>query len=958
MPKIKKSNVDKGRLKQMNFIPSNKTPEIKKIESVVKMEKKYKRSMDKEMPGNIFQNSYTNKLNSLPPGDIDRMFIDLLSDEEKLRIAGPREIKESSSSKTSTRSGVNSSFLGPNYSKGILCMTCMDKNCTGHAGKITFPKPIIEPLHVEFVCDIVQCMCHNCGAFLLSNDNYKTYQTFSKKEIRDICSTSIYNCPVCDKPSHLIHVMRSHCDKYGVIIYKSGSTGPYGGVKHSKELDLMPVSVLSTLLDLAYKYDAVKKYESGHVSVQDVFKYNFDVRNLITSILLVIPPNVRSTFTVNRFEVDSLTKGYSAVIKANKELISDPTNIEKYHNLVMLVRTLTKKTETSGRDITVNYVQRNTRMKVKLSTKISKGGPRDIDSVSKTLGGKDGTYRLSVPSVRSGNVIKAKLTIDKRLPHGSVKLPRDTFFTLGIEVAVTEDNLQDVYKLKEKSKDYPSGYIRQIKKKGSNIWKRYIGETIEVGDEVLRNLQVNDIVLVIRFPALFKRSIGCYRALIHDDPLNKTVSVSYSDLEGMNGDCDGDTVVVRAISKEEHIASVAKWMAPEDSYVSGSSGSYVGGLVMDSLAGAILMSKRYMEKDAMSDEDMRFYMASFIKDPADIEQAIESLDRRLNNIKSKYENYENFSNRSPRMLLSSVLPEGLFYESPDDFLVIIDGIIMTDVGKGHFGSSSNCIALTIMRHFDNLTAMQTMSKAQWLTSLWINYYGVSYGIPDIFPDTLDKSVRNASNSSYDEVRLNMIETEMKLREAGEDDKLINDVLLKLSDQLNAENFKRIDPLFPDGTNTRTIMETGKFSKGILTQCNLAVGPVVYFNERLKLAMRGERVFPFHPRRRPDDITPPEERGFYKSAYNYGITPSEYIGSLAAGLGASILGNIGTATHGETHNHIALCTGDIITDNGSLISSDGKLLSLSSGPQEYDPQKLGVKRIDIASFVAKLNHESV
>jgi DNA-directed RNA polymerase II subunit RPB1 len=67
--------------------------------------------------------------------------------------------------------GVISLRMGPGESMRLRCQTCGSgtNQCVGHYGSLHMPKPVLNIVFSNAICDVLRCVCFQCSRVLLNN---------------------------------------------------------------------------------------------------------------------------------------------------------------------------------------------------------------------------------------------------------------------------------------------------------------------------------------------------------------------------------------------------------------------------------------------------------------------------------------------------------------------------------------------------------------------------------------------------------------------------------------------------------------------------------------------------------------------------------------------------------------------------------------------------------------------
>ena len=930
------------------------------------------------VPMNQAQVEFEQNLESQPQEEVYSVGVRLLSEEQKARLAGNRIIRKPD--KTTDQEAVNSLSMGNSSYSMKLCTTCANKECSGHFGIIRLATEIITPYLVGSVVAIVQSQCPYCGAFVVPLDFYKLRSDgANRKTLVDAATTYSGPCPACESVrdptvfGDRIQIRYNDSVAYNMIIYNEPIITERG-IKFSKSRSLLPLSYVKRALERVYDYHTNKK-KGDPPSVLDMLGYRIDPRDMIMSSVLVIPPVTRATIMVHGSEADILSKVYSKIIKVNQSVSTYPSDVKSYIAITQAVALLYKKSESTVRELQLdytdpfksltsrkldpsdpNYREQSATQRVTIPAFKPKVLDKNIKSIQAQLAGKEGKYRSSATAWRAANVARFILSPCNDLPRNWIRIPRFCAFNNTVDVDVTESNIKMIKSLRKKSHEYPAGRLYQVWAPGAVAPSNDPKAKILVGGRVTRYVMEGDLCVYTRYPVIYKGSISVAFITFFREEDGYTNCVELPDVndEKLHGDHDGDTLVLRFISDANATASAAEWMEPSNNFLSVNDGSHLGGLIMDTLAGSIVMSELYDESEALSEEDFSFYLESFAK-KGDIPDLIRNLHSRLERIKETYPGeYDSISPWSPRILLSSVLPEGLCKTT--DGIKIIDGVLLSNANKHHFGNSTSAVAINIIQQFDAYAASDMIDKATWLCNRWIDYFGLTYGPNDVFNEEYDE-IHDQMQEEYQKISDMMFVYMFNSSEAGLDQGDVDQSAMGISSKIHGyfENSTR-GKLWQKPESANIMMKTGKLNYVLQSQILGCVGQAKFGNGFIdKVCNEGRRTSTCYPIRPKGSVLPPEEIAFVGGCYARGIKARDYELLAAGAMFASIAQNKDTGRTGDLFNKQSQANGGFMTENGVIVSTDGKVMSLTTNDTGINNVKVGSK-LDVESYAEKISYE--
>ena len=207
---------------------------------------------------------------------------------------------------------------------------------------------------------------------------------------------------------------------------------------------------------------------------------------------------------------------------------------------------------------------------------------REYTSLTARLSSKEGRVRANLMGKRANSTARCVITPDDRLALGEIGVPASVAKTLTKDVKVTSYNKQQLELLLEQGK------IRYIRKPdGSRIDTSIRKPSLEVGWNVERSMQNEDVVLFNRQPSLHKMSMMAHtvRILPYD-----TFRMNVACTSPYNADFDGDEMNVHFPQTIMAEAEAREIMCVQNQIVSPQSNKPVIGLIQDGLLGMFLLS--------------------------------------------------------------------------------------------------------------------------------------------------------------------------------------------------------------------------------------------------------------------------------------------------------------------------------------------------------------------------------
>jgi DNA-directed RNA polymerase beta' subunit len=450
-----------------------------------------------------------------------------------------------------------------------ICETCKEgyQICPGHFGHIELNEPIIHPLYLKNVVDLLNLICVKCFRFIWSDEKIKLHRlnkVFGSVRYKKLIGilkkqTNLSICCHCREPQPKY--------KYNQI---DGSISMMHKDKKNK------VSIILETHEIKRMFEGIPDED---VELLGFTTDVFHPKNLILTVWPVIPSSSRPYIIVDdKYGDDDLTLHLHDMVKINNLLSEEnrknlpESKIQKnIQNLKFKIATYCnnsacKATHSKGKPI--KGIKERLQGKGAL-IRNSLSGKRG-DGTARTVIGPDPTLKmgeLAVPIEIAKNLtIPERVTVfnithlQELVDSGKANfvLTKNETIKINLEHALTEKGtplLRDdvIYRtmkdtegefkilvktgreiLKDGDKILRDGkFLSNVKPKGV---KKYI---IKVGDVVERQLRNGDIVLLNRQPTLHKASMQGMKIVIRE---GKTFRFNLSITKGYNADFDGELV--------------------------------------------------------------------------------------------------------------------------------------------------------------------------------------------------------------------------------------------------------------------------------------------------------------------------------------------------------------------------------------------------------------------------------
>ncbi len=388
---------------------------------------------------------------------------------------------------------------------GIRCRTCYGNfvTCVGHFGHIELAKPVIHPLFVRFVYNVLRAFCKNC---------YK-YLSKEKKSLKSLLKSLPSKCPHCGKEQPKIELVL-----------------PYTIKIDEKEVDK----------------GELKEFLSK-IPNEELEKAGIKIRpeHVILNVILVPPPRIRPSIVLETGErsEDDLTHKLVDILRVNKNflealeagvpefIVKDFSELLQYHVATFYDNELSNVPPARHR-----------------SGRVLKGLVQRLEA-------KEGRFRYNLLGKRVNFSARAVISPDPYIDIDEVGVPLEFAKILTVPEVVNEENKEFLKILVLNADKWPgANYV--IKPDGTKIKimeknKNLIAEMLDVGWIVERHLLNGDVVLFNRQPSLHRMSMLAHKVVVMP---GKTFRINLCTTIPYNADFDGDEMNLHVLQSKEAMA--------------------------------------------------------------------------------------------------------------------------------------------------------------------------------------------------------------------------------------------------------------------------------------------------------------------------------------------------------------------------------------------------------------------
>jgi len=851
------------------------------------------------------------------------------------------------------------------------CVTCgeTEKKCIGHFGHINLNIDILHPLFHKLIILILKCICYKCSRILLSKNQLELNNLLKfNKQVRfnkivekmdkiDYCS----HCETL-QPKYIFCTQ----DKHFYMIFK---------IDGENLRMQMFESEIRKIFENVIKDD---------ISLLGFDTQNFHPKNLILSVLPVIPPVARPFIIADNMTCDDdLTIQYQEIVKANHHIGDPSTNDSKRTKFIHSLKFKIKSLFDNSGD----------------RQRVSNGRP--LKGIKKRLTGKEGLIRNNLMGKRVDKSARTVIGPDPTLNVDEIAIPHEIADILCYPIRVNNLNFDYVNDLIKKGnvnfvlRDDNSvrinmkyatmnqgtklqfgdivigkGCRRMIRfesqifslKEGEKIYRN--GEIIEnikvntykdfqlkTGDIIERKLQDGDILLLNRQPTLHRGSMIAQKIKIKK---GKTIRLNLAITKSFNADFDGDEMNLHCPATPETEAELRILSNLSENIISNQSSKANIVIVQDSLLGAYLMT---MKKTGPIPRENFFQIASAL-----IPDSLKSMDTKIKKYRKKL-NITNKDYYDGRILFSLLLPDDLFLidhnkvDILEPIMIIEEGILIQgSIGKSNLSSSNKSLISLIFHEYGKDRCQRFLNEVQFLTNHFLIWYGFSIGIEDCKVTKKDEIQRNISKAFIKAKSIQEHTQNEKIKELY--------VLYALSGARDTGMSIAKNALGEDNNFLKTVISGAKGDYFNIAQITGLLGQQNLNGERIQpLLTNYSRTLPHYPIEKKDytEDMEFESAGFIRSSFIHGLNPREFFFHAMTGREGITDTAMKTATSGYIQRRMIKIAEDVqVKYDGTVRNSANNIIQMCYGENFLDPSHTIFKNgnalpCDVSRIIQKINY---
>ncbi len=447
------------------------------------------------------------------------------------------------------KGGLNDPRMGPS-GQGV-CVTCKydGQYCDGHPAHIDLAEQVFHPLFLQYVKNILDCICIGCSNLLISKESEKLKQILrikSKKnrfhKVHELASKAKFCLRQQQGCGSRVSKIKVEIKKSTSVINIFSETDTIdvdekgGPDKKKQRINLTPELITEILDNISDEDCRIMGIDPERSRPSDMIHKVFHVPPVH------VRPSLRGDFRGGSTMEDGLTHKLADIIKSNtrinKQKETNNENSSKYSKDHAYLLQYNIATYYDPDMITVPKAD---------------GKGAQFKPLVDRYKGKSGRIRGNIMGKRGNFNARTVITSDPTISANQLGVPKKIAMNVTFPEYVTPYNYDKLTKLVKNGSDVYPGANYVYRASASNagrpakpIYLKFRKEKIvlQYGDVVERHLHDGDIVLLNRQPTLHKQSMMGHRIKVIDDESLLTFRLSVAVTTPYNADFDGDEMNV------------------------------------------------------------------------------------------------------------------------------------------------------------------------------------------------------------------------------------------------------------------------------------------------------------------------------------------------------------------------------------------------------------------------------
>jgi DNA-directed RNA polymerase subunit A' len=736
---------------------------------------------------------------------------------------------------------------------GQKCGTCGSTagRCPGHFGHIELAEPVLHIAFVDEINRLVQTTCRTCGRILLPQEELDAYRvrlnsrtdftpTLVEATAKEIVTKAkkVKLCPHCGKQQYQIEFTKPTI--FHEITEEGGATR------------LLPVAIRERL-------------ERVTNDDLELLSFNWKAARpewFVLQVLPVPPLTVRPSITLEsgiRSE-DDLTHKVVDVLRVNQR-VRESKESGTPHLIVQDLVDLLHYHVTTFFDNEVSGIPQ-----------AHHRSGRPLKTLSQRLKGKEGRFRGSLSGKRVDFSSRTVISPDPNLDIGEVGVPLEVAKKLTIPERVSPWNTDALKALVVRGPFEHPGANYVIRPDGVKIRldfasdRQALADSLASGYVVERHLMDGDVVLFNRQPSLHRMSVMAHfvRVLPY-----RTFRLHPSVCPPYNADFDGDEMNLHVPQSEESRSEALMLMKVQDQIISPRYGGPIIGGIRDFITGAFMLSRdeTLLTPGEFSNLALIGGYEGDLPEP---------------HTKGVHPMY------TGKQLFSLFLPKGMNYvltskwaksskTGASNDVVIKDGELISGVvDKSVIGAEEpDSLLHRIAKDYGNEEARNFLNSILKVLKTFLTRRGFTYGFNELELSAEAKAdikgaLDDAYTSVFDLIKKYKAGTLTLTRGLSPEDSLEAYIVNELA-RARDKAGRIADRAFPAENSGMIMARTGARGSSLnVGQMTAALGQQSVRGKRIEKGMRGRALSHF-----PRDDQSPEAKGFVRSNYRDGLSPTEF-----------------------------------------------------------------------------------
>jgi DNA-directed RNA polymerase subunit A' len=748
--------------------------------------------------------------------------------------------------------GLMDSRLGT-LEPGQKCGTCGSTagRCPGHFGHVELAEPVLHIAFVDEINRLIQATCRTCGRILLPQQELDAYRVrlTSKTDYTPAMLDSVAKeittkakkvklCPHCGKQQYQIEFTKPTI--FHEITEEGGATR------------LLPVAIRERL-------------ERVNNEDLDLLGFNSKAARpewFVLQVLPVPPLTVRPSITLEsgiRSE-DDLTHKIVDILRVNQR-VRESKESGTPHLIVQDLVDLLHYHVTTYFDNEVSGIPQ-----------AHHRSGRPLKTLSQRLKGKEGRFRGSLSGKRVDFSSRTVISPDPSLDIGEVGVPFEIAKKLTIPEKVSPSNIENLKGLVAKGPFEHPGANYVIRPDGVKIRldfasdRKTLADSLAPGYIVERHLNDGDVVLFNRQPSLHRMSVMAHfvRVLPY-----RTFRLHPSVCPPYNADFDGDEMNLHVPQSEESRSEALMLMRVQDQIISPRYGGPIIGGIRDFITGAFMLTRdeTFLTPGEFSNLALIGGYEGDLPDP----------ERKGS--KPLY---------TGKQLFSLFIPKGMNYvltskwaksskTGTSNDVVIKDGQLTSGVvDKAVIGAEEpDSLLHRIAKDYGNEEARNFLNSILKVLKAYLTRRGFTYGFNELeLPADAKNGIQDTLTEAYSNV-FDLIKKykagQLQLTRGLSPEESLEAYIVNELSRARDRAGKIADRSFPSENSGMIMARTGARGSSLnVGQMTAALGQQSVRGKRIEKGMRGRALSHFSW-----NDQSPEAKGFVKSNYRDGLSPTEF-----------------------------------------------------------------------------------